>query len=58
MRELCEAITRGELGGGIPIQPTPMDFGAVLRAVVDEIATAHHGAEIVIDTETSPSWRN
>jgi signal transduction histidine kinase len=44
-------FTRGELGGGIPVQPAPMDFGAVLRAVVDEVATAHRGAEIVVETE-------
>jgi two-component system, sensor histidine kinase and response regulator len=53
MIEQLVDFTRGELGGGIPIQPTPMDFGAVLRSVVDEISTAHHGAEIQVETSGS-----
>jgi signal transduction histidine kinase len=50
MIEQLVDFTRGELGGGIPIQPTQMDFGAVLRSVVDEISTAHHGVEILVET--------
>jgi two-component system, sensor histidine kinase and response regulator len=50
MIEQLVDFTRGELGGGIPIQPTQMDFGAVLRAVVDEISTAHRGVEILVET--------
>ena len=44
-------FTRGELGGGIPIQPAQMDFGHVLRSVVDEVSTAHRGVEIQVETE-------
>jgi signal transduction histidine kinase len=43
-------FTRGELGGGIPIQPVPMDFGVVVRSVVDEVSTAHRGVEIQVET--------
>jgi two-component system sensor histidine kinase/response regulator len=50
MIEQLVDFTRGELGGGIPIQPVQVDFGAVLRSVVDEISTAHRGAEILVET--------
>jgi signal transduction histidine kinase len=43
-------FTRGELGGGIPIQPMQMDFGAVVRSVVDEVCTAHREVEIQVET--------
>jgi signal transduction histidine kinase len=51
-------FTRGELGGGIPIQPARMDFGSVLRSVVDEVSTAHRGVEIEVETtgELSGMW--
>jgi len=50
MIEQLVDFTRGELGGGIPIQPAQMDFGAVVRSVVDEVSTAHRGVEIQVET--------
>jgi signal transduction histidine kinase len=34
-------FTRGRLGGGIPIEPHPIDVGAVVRRVVDELEVSH-----------------
>ena len=49
MIEQLVDFTRGELGGGIPIQPAQMDFGTVLKSVVDEVSAAHRGAEIAVE---------
>jgi signal transduction histidine kinase len=58
MIEQLVDFTRGELGGGIPVQPVATSFDAVLKAVVDEVVAAHRGAEIVVETsgELSGAW--
>jgi signal transduction histidine kinase len=43
-------FTRSRLGEGIPIARAEMDLGQVVRDVVDEIAAAHPGCPIRVDT--------
>jgi signal transduction histidine kinase len=39
-------LTRSRLAGGIPIEKTPVDLGAVVSEVVDELTRAHPGRGI------------
>jgi signal transduction histidine kinase len=41
--------TRGQLGGGIPVSPKPMDMGKVCRSVILELQSANPKREIVFD---------
>ena len=43
-------FTRSRLGDGIPIARAEMSLGKVVREVVDEIAAAHPGRPIEVDT--------
>ena len=43
-------FTRGRLGGGIPIQRAEMGLGKLVHDVVDEIAAAHPGRTVRVDT--------
>lgn len=53
MIEQLVDFTRGELGGGIPVRSAEMDFGSVVKAVVDELSAAHRGAEIMVEASGS-----
>ncbi len=46
-------FTRSHIGGGIPIVRAEMDLGKVVRDVVDEIAAAHPGRPIRVDTRVT-----
>ncbi len=47
-------FTRSRMGGGIPIVPAATSLGQVVRTVVDEIAAAHPGRPIHVDTRNAP----
>lgn len=42
-------LTRGRLGGGIPIEPTQTDLGHIVRRVIDELELAHPSRRIVLE---------
>src|SRR6185503_17669806 len=44
-------LTRGRLGGGIPIEPKRMDLHALCRQVVEDLAVIHPERTVLIDTE-------
>jgi len=39
-------LSRSRLGGGLRVEPAPMDLGAMLAAVVEELRTAHPDRQI------------
>lgn len=41
-------FTRGRLGGGIPVQPEPMDLTEACRRVIDEMQVAHPGRPLAL----------
>jgi signal transduction histidine kinase len=43
-------FTRGELGGGIPVEPIPANLADICHRVVDEIAAAHPQRDIELVT--------
>jgi signal transduction histidine kinase len=42
-------LTRGRLGGGIPIAPAPCDLGSLGRRVVSELEVAHPARELRLE---------
>jgi signal transduction histidine kinase len=46
-------FTRSRLGGGIPVEPAPMNMGKVVHDVVNEISAAHPDRRIEIDARGS-----
>jgi signal transduction histidine kinase len=44
-------LTRGQLGGGIPVVLGPIDLGIVCRSVVDECRLAHPDRKVLVDAE-------
>jgi PAS domain S-box-containing protein len=42
-------LTRGRLGGGIPISPAPTDLGPLSRRVVGEVEVAHPSRELRLE---------
>ncbi|AKJ00031.1 PAS domain S-box-containing protein [Archangium gephyra] len=42
-------LTRGRLGGGIPISPAPCDLGSLGRRVVSELEVAHPARELRLE---------
>ncbi|MET0403251.1 MAG: ATP-binding protein [Cystobacter sp.] len=44
-------FTRGRLGGGIPIQPKPVDLRQVCQQVVEELQSSHPGRALLLSTE-------
>lgn len=42
-------LTRGRLGGGIPITPAPMDLDSLGRRVVSEVEVAHPARELRLE---------
>jgi len=42
-------FTRVRVGGGMPLRPTPLHLGGVLRQVIDELETGHPGARIELE---------
>ncbi|HZH13696.1 MAG TPA: PAS domain-containing protein [Archangium sp.] len=42
-------LTRGRLGGGIPITPAPCDLGSLGRRVVSELEVAHPARELRLE---------
>jgi two-component system sensor histidine kinase/response regulator len=51
-------FTRGQLGGGIPVEPTHADLAEICRRVVDETKAVHPQREIVLATrgDLSGHW--
>jgi signal transduction histidine kinase len=49
MIEQLLARTRSRLGGGLEVKPEPVDLGAPLKNIVDELRTAHPASTIVFD---------
>jgi len=49
IRDLLD-FTRGQLGGGIPVEPTSADLAEICHRVVDETKTVHPQREIVLST--------
>jgi len=51
-------LTRGRLGGGIPVSPRTMDLGQTAAQVIEETRAAHPGREIVLEAqgEASGQW--
>jgi signal transduction histidine kinase len=43
-------FTRGQLGGGIPVDPTPCNLAEICHRVVDETKAVHPQREIVLST--------
>jgi PAS domain S-box-containing protein len=43
-------LTRGRLGGGIPISPGPVDLGPLGRRVLSELEVAHPARELRLET--------
>ena len=43
-------LTRGRLGGGIPVERVETNLGKIVRDVVNEISAANPGASIRVDT--------
>ena len=50
-------FTRSHLGGGIPVVREETDLGRLVREVVDEIAAAHPGRPIRVDTRVAQRGR-
>lgn len=48
-------FARGRLGGGIPLDRRPVDIAALIRQVVQELASAHPDRKIVLTGCTLPS---
>jgi signal transduction histidine kinase len=44
-------LTRGQLGGGIPVSPTRVDFADICRAVIDELRASDLQCEIIFRKE-------
>jgi two-component system, sensor histidine kinase and response regulator len=44
-------FTRGQLGGGIPVEPSDADLAEICRRVVDETKAVHPEREILLITE-------
>jgi sigma-B regulation protein RsbU (phosphoserine phosphatase) len=57
IRDLLD-FARGQLGGGIPIEPVDADLGDICRDVVDELHVAHPGREIQLQLagDLSGQW--
>jgi signal transduction histidine kinase/FixJ family two-component response regulator len=50
-------LTRSRIGGGIVVNPAPVDLGTVLTGAVDELRTAHpHRAIVLRCPAISGSW--
>jgi signal transduction histidine kinase len=45
-------LSRSRLGGGLEVQPAPMDLGAMLTTVIDELRTAHPARQIELISES------
>jgi len=50
-------LTRGRLGGGIPVSPRTMDLAQTAAQVIEETRAAHPGREIVLDVQGEASGR-
>ena len=48
VRDLLD-FTRARLGGGLPVQPAPLDFHALARQVVEELSAASPGRELRLE---------
>lgn len=42
-------LARARLGGGLSVEPTPVDLRAVVRHVTDELVAAHPDSAVVLD---------
>ena len=42
-------LARARLGGGLTVEPTPVDLGEVARQVTDELVAAHPDRAVVLD---------
>src|SRR5262249_41859432 len=51
-------LTRSRQGGGIPVDPKPIDIAEVTRRVVEEVEIAHteRAIDVEVDGETSGDW--